>query len=123
MDLKTVKRLAKQNGIDESRISRLEHTDDYLITHGPDECAGERCCIHNRSDHVMRGFPQLFRWDRGIMERMCPHGTGHPDPDQEDFFLKAFGDQAKYEWYHGCDGCCDPESAIYKQNYGSDIID
>jgi hypothetical protein len=107
---------AKRAGIDKSRVSNLENTDQWFITHEPGQCAGEHCVIHNRSDHVMRSFPQLFRWDRGIMERTCPHGTGHPDPDQEEFFEKAFGENAKYEWYHGCDGCCNPESEIFKIN-------
>jgi hypothetical protein len=110
--------LAKRAGVDKSRVSNMEHTDDWFITHEPGQCAGERCCIHNRSDHVMRSFPQYFRWDRGIMERTCPHGTGHPDPDQEEFFDKAFGKNAEYEWVHGCDGCCNPKSEIYQLNYG-----
>jgi hypothetical protein len=110
--------LAKRSGIDKSRVSNLENTDQWLISHAPDQCAGQECCIHNRSDHVMRKFPQHFRWDRGIMERICPHGVGHPDPDQGTFFEVAFGENAKAQWVHGCDGCCDPDSPIYKENYG-----
>lgn len=90
----------KRAGIDKNRISRLENTDNYMITHAPDQCIGEHCTVHNRSDHVMRKFPQHFRWDRGIMERICPeHGTGHPDPDSP--WAKG-----SYEWVHGCCGCC-----------------
>ena len=44
----------------------------------------------------MRDWPQHFRDDRGIMERICPHGVGHPDPDD---YLAGDG-------MHGCDGCC-----------------
>lgn len=30
-----------------------------------------------------------------MMERMCPHGIGHPDPDE-----------ITLDVVHGCDGCC-----------------
>jgi hypothetical protein len=116
MNKKQALAAAKRAGIDKNRIAHLEHTDDYMITHAPDKCAGQECCIHNRSNHVMREFPQLFRWDRGIMERTCPHGVGHPDPDQEAFLELVFGDAAWAEWVHGCDGCCNPDSEIYKIN-------
>lgn len=33
------------------------------------------------------------------MERICPHGVGHPDPDEIDLEVNAKG-------IHGCDGCC-----------------
>ena len=62
-------------------------------------CTGQHCTVHNRSDHTMRSFPQHWRGDRGIMERICPHGVGHPDPDSP-------WDDDSYQWVHGCDGCC-----------------
>lgn len=62
--------------------------------HTPDRCAGHHCVIHNPSDHHMRGWPLNWRDDWGIMERICPHGIGHPDPDD-------IGDGV-----HSCDGCC-----------------
>lgn len=63
--------------------------------HTADKCAGDYCTIHNRSDHHMRSYPQHWRGDRGIMERICPHGVGHPDPDE-----------INQDRTHGCDGCC-----------------
>jgi hypothetical protein len=70
--------------------------------HGVDLCVGRPCTIHNPSDHHMRSFPTHWR-DGGIfdikpphMERICPHGVGHPDPDGV----------AKGVDVHGCDGCC-----------------
>jgi hypothetical protein len=36
------------------------------------------------------------------MERICPHGVGHPDPD--DVFAT--------DTVHGCDGCCTPPSDV-----------
>lgn len=77
----------------------LEHTDIQLEVHSKEECAGQNCTIHNRSDHIMRSFPQHWRSDRGIMERICPHGVGHPDPDSP-------WENYSTNWIHGCDGCC-----------------
>jgi hypothetical protein len=66
--------------------------------HPQDKCAGRTCAVHNPSDHHMRDFPQHYRGDRGIMERICPHGVGHPDPDDYRS-MPGWG-------IHGCDGCC-----------------
>jgi hypothetical protein len=63
--------------------------------HDPTTCDGQPCCIHNPSDHHMRTWPQNWRSDRRLMERMCPHGIGHPDPDD-----------LNPNKVHGCDGCC-----------------
>jgi hypothetical protein len=70
-----------------------------VVTHGPDQCLPP-CTIHAPSDHHMVDWPQLWRDDRQIMERICPHGIGHPDPDDLAVRTRAgFG-------VHGCDGCC-----------------
>jgi hypothetical protein len=79
---------------------KLEHSRVRLSTHDPEVCEGEPCTIHNRSDHHMRSFPQFWRSDRDMMERICPHGIGHPDPD--DFRIRKGFDPG----VHGCDGCC-----------------
>ena len=63
--------------------------------HKPSKCANEHCVIHRPSEHSMRAFPTHWREDRGFMERICPHGVGHPDPDD------PIADTV-----HGCDGCC-----------------
>lgn len=77
-------------------IIALEHTTLFFrVMHAATDCAGEYCTIHNRSNHSMRGLPQRWRGDRGIMERVCPHGIGHPDPDE-----------ISSDTTHGCDGCC-----------------
>ena len=78
----------------------LEHSGEVLVSvHDPQRCAGRSCTIHNRSEHGMRDLPQHWREDRGIMERVCAHGVGHPDPDNP----WNHGDP---RWLHGCDGCC-----------------
>jgi hypothetical protein len=73
--------------------------------HEPTVCAGENCCIHNPSAHSMISFPQYFgRRGTVFMERECPHGFFHPDPD----------DPKSKDWVerrHNCDSCC---SGCYK---------
>jgi hypothetical protein len=76
------------------------HNGDILETHDSAACAGGRCCIHNPSQHALDQAPLNWRSDRRIMERICPHGIGHPDPDD----VKVRSD--RWESVHGCDGCC-----------------
>lgn len=84
----------------------LEHRPEYVIrnVHPESACAGQRSCpVHKMTAHHMRHFPQFFRNDRGLMERTCPHGIGHPDPDSAPYY-ESIGDTS---WgVHGCDGCC-----------------
>jgi hypothetical protein len=79
----------------------LTGTGQVLTVHGPKSCRGEHCVIHAPSNHNMRNFRTHWREDRGIMERICPHGVGHPDPDG---IAVTEGDDGT----HGCDGCCAP---------------
>lgn len=77
--------------------------------HPVEDCEGRACVIHNPSDHSMRSFPTHWReagpWDvkPSHVERTCPHGIGHPDPDDLAYWasvgVTAMG-------IHGCDGCC-----------------
>lgn len=82
-----------------------------LRTHGPGSCRGPLdkggnpiCCIHNPSDHHMRSWRQNWRGDKSMMERICPHGVGHPDPD--DLSVRT----TQWAGVHGCDGCCVQEA-------------
>jgi hypothetical protein len=78
-----------------------------LLAHPRKGCVGRHCCIHNPSDHHMTAWPQNFRPDRALMERVCPHGIGHPDPDDLAYKRLMQGeDYDPYEGLHGCDGCC-----------------
>jgi hypothetical protein len=75
-----------------------------LRVHPASACADdEACVIHKPSDHRMREWPLNWRDDTKVMERLCPHGVGHPDPD-----ATAFGESKGQTHYgvHGCDGCC-----------------
>jgi hypothetical protein len=73
-----------------------------LRVHNRKLCEGRNCCIHNPSDHHMVNWEMNWRSDRRIMERICPHGVGHPDPDDAAFRV-TIGDT---DTIHGCDGCC-----------------
>lgn len=75
-----------------------------ISTHPPAACAGEWCVIHNPSDHIMRDWPMNFRMDNAaLVERLCPHGIGHPDPDSVAYFMRQGMSSMSV---HGCDGCC-----------------
>lgn len=79
-----------------------------LRTHGPALCADDpACCIHKPSQHPLVEARLNWRADRGLMERVCRHGVGHPDPDDIAHKRRTRGEE--YAWamsVHGCDGCC-----------------
>ena len=66
-------------------------------------CRDYGCTIHNQTDHKMKHWQLHWRNDRGIFERICAHGIGHPDPDQFPFWKRQ---DRMSEAVHGCDGCC-----------------
>ena len=66
-----------------------------IRTHHRDTCQGRPCPVHHPSNHPMVSWPQVWRADKRATERVCPHGIGHPDPD----------DPAT-DRVHGCHGCC-----------------
>lgn len=75
---------------------QLEHSEIWLDAHPSTRCVSQPCALHNRTDHSMRKFPQLWRGDRKIIERICPCGVGHPDPDDP-----------TTDRVHGCCGIAD----------------
>lgn len=83
------------------------------------------CVIHSPSDHHMRSWPLNWRSDTGVMERVCEHECGHPDPDHMAYVRSLTPEHdcpnegtwpedeeacpyPHLEWQgeHGCDGCC-----------------
>ena len=48
------------------------------------------------------GKDELIRADGLRIERTCKHGIGHPVR----MTRTLRGDEAKWVWVHGCDGCC-----------------
>ena len=52
----------------------------------------------------MNTWTRTIRTDRhNLMERVCPHGIGHPDPDSLEW-LGRIG--VPDDGVHVCDGCC-----------------
>ena len=70
--------------------------------HDPGSCEGRGCSRHHPSDHHMRGWPKAWSTHRGYHLRHCPHGVGHPDPDDIVALQSVGGASAA----HPCDGCC-----------------
>jgi len=77
----------------------------WLNAHSKDDCTGP-CPLHAPSSHHMLTWVLVWRNDTGILERICPHEIGHPDPDTVAFLRNKPG--TEYINAHGCDGCCDP---------------
>lgn len=79
-------------------------TGQHLVVHNKLECSATKdpskwCVIHKRLPGHMAAWPTHWRGDwGGFMEVICPHGVGHPAPEQ-DLTKNALG-------VHGCDGCC-----------------
>ena len=84
-------------------------TGQKVMVHNKADCKGNFCVIHRPSHHSMRNWPTNWRQDRYLMERMCPHGIGHPDPDDIAFKRAHYmgGRHPEHiDTVHGCDGCC-----------------
>lgn len=70
------------------------------------DCLENGCAVHNRSErHHVNVEEWRYHWraDRGLLERICPHGIGHPDPDTARYNERT---NRQFENVHGCDGCC-----------------
>lgn len=76
--------------------------------HSHAKCAGERCIFHSPTDHSMRGW-QMHMRETGLVERICTHGIGHPDPDSAAFMDRLWCQPVGTWSIHGCDGCCGEE--------------
>jgi hypothetical protein len=82
-----------------------EIPDKYVAIHKETQCRGRHCVFHNPSEHSMVDWKMVLRLDKeAIVERICEHGVGHPDPDSLAFFEKI---EKGYLGIHGCDGCCE----------------
>jgi hypothetical protein len=76
----------------------LTDAGQVLRVHDRDQCVGAFCVIHRPMPGPWDTWPTLWRSDTGIMERMCPCGTGHPVAESYEYL----------PWYrtvHGCCGC------------------
>lgn len=80
-----------------------------LRTHPASACSGQPCCIHAPSDHPLSTATMNWRADRNLMERICDHGVGHPDPDDIEYKRRTMHPRIFKDYafeIHGCDGCC-----------------
>lgn len=61
----------------------VELGERVVLVHPGERCEGRDipCCVHSPSGHHMVSWPMKWRADTGVMERVCEHGVGHPDPD------------------------------------------
>jgi len=102
--------------------SAAAYAGQHLVgVHPAAACAGRVCVIHAPTAHHMRDWP--IHWHHGIFERICPHGVGHPDPDQYPHWAQRAaawrpslaadildGPAEVNPWpdmgVHGCCGCC-----------------
>lgn len=69
------------------------------------ECREFGCVVHNPTSGAAANrhhWPYNWREDHGLMERVCPHGIGHPDPDAAAYNTRH---GREYENIHGCCGC------------------
>lgn len=81
----------------------MSHNIKFTNTHPEEKCKGRPCIVHNPTDHHMSEWPVHWRSDRGILERICPCGVGHPDPDQF-YYWREIGQE--WQSVHGCCGVC-----------------
>lgn len=96
------KRISPSNDLIQSmRVWRMPNGILLNNIHLRDKCAGRPCVIHAPSDHAQSKFPLIWRNDRGIFERLCPCGIGHPDADQEQFWIES---GQEWQLIHGCCG-------------------
>ena len=62
------------------------------------------CVIHHPMPGPWEQWPTYWRTDRAMMERLCPHGVGHPVA--ENYGRPGLPD---HFFVHGCCGCpCSP---------------
>lgn len=75
-----------------------------LSIHDAPQCEGHPCPFHNPSHHRLWKAQINWRSDRHLVERICEHGVGHPDPDHLAWVRMALGEAASDE--RGVHGCC-----------------
>lgn len=102
-------------------LQRIEKPDGTIAFESPDgtfnltgvhpemvECYARGCVVHfpTATDPANAATPPwtyYWREDRAVMERLCPHGLGHPDYDAAAYERRV---GRGYNNVHGCDGCC-----------------
>lgn len=86
-----------------SKYEVFEFVNGRGFVHRAEQCDRDvTCAVHNPFNHGTRALPMLLR-ETTLIERVCPHGIGHPDPDSVAYFTR---NGQEYMGIHGCDGCC-----------------
>lgn len=90
--------------------SHLIESGQVVATHLQEQCFGEWCAIHHPQPGPWGEWPRLWREDRGIMERICPCGVGHPVAEMYDWAIES---GRGFELVHGCcsEHQCSPRTA------------
>lgn len=89
-------------------MEKFKFSNGVAQVHDRNQCLGRykhldrNCAIHNPSNHHMIDWPMVLR-ESTLIERVCEHGIGHPDPDSLNYFMARGQD---WMGIHGCDGCC-----------------
>lgn len=96
---------------DKARTAYEMGGEHWTGVHKKASCAGQHCCVHNPSNHYMVNWRRHLR-ETGLVERICQHGVGHPDPDSARWMNENDPIEGRRgSWgIHGCDGCCMPEN-------------
>ncbi len=91
---------------DEEKEIHVLESGQSILTHGLRTCRGTPwCAIHVPQPGPWESWPRLWRDDRMMMERICPHGVGHPAAEQTEW-----SQQQGISLDHGCDMCpCGPK--------------
>ena len=76
-----------------------------IIHHVAADCDDRPCPFHRPSLHPMIEERMHLR-ESGLIERLCKHGVGHPDPDSASYMEEMMGHEPGTWGVHGCDGCC-----------------
>lgn len=83
------------------------------VYHKKTACGTGVCAAHRPSKgNPFAKWKFFVRLDKyGIMERQCPHGVGHTDPDSIEWAHRVYDARIGAEnvsalGIHGCDGCC-----------------
>lgn len=92
----------------------LENSDEILYaSHDAENCPLGPCPLHHRTEHHMRGWPQHYDSELQLVQRVCPHGTLHPDPDDRTV--------VDHECCHtGC--CAAPEHGLHRVDHRTGIL-
>ena len=96
--------ISKRDTFKSGELQLTKFANGTYQTHGPKICKGPNCVLHNPSKHHMVKWPMILRASL-LVERRCPCGIGHPDPDSVAYFAGVNPEYAPLN-VHGCCGDC-----------------